>query len=189
GTTYYYAVASVDKAGHVSELSAEEVFDTPRDEGTAVVFDMAYDATVAGYDLSARANVAWNNVNADIFVDRDVNGIFYVNVADAQTDLQDVGYSASFGGVGYAPTDGWSENGWAEIVLNHTYIVWTRDLNYAKMWVESIQANSIYFRWAYQTAPNNPELIVAGNKDEKPVHNANYLLKPKGADVPVKEAR
>ena len=188
GNTYYYAIASVDNSGQVSELSAETIFDTPRDEGTAVLVDVAVDSTVAGYDLSGRTNVQYNNINADIFVDR-VGGVFYINAADAFTDLQDVGYSASFDGVGYAPTEGWSENGWSEIILNHTYIVWTRDLNYAKMWVEAISANSVFFRWAYQTDPDNPELIVVGNSNEKPNHGQEYLLKPKGNDVPVKEAR
>jgi hypothetical protein len=188
GQTYYYAVASVDNAGQVSELSAETAFDTPRPEGTAVILDMAVDPSVAGYDLSARTNVAWDNIDADVYVDR-AGGIFYLNVADALTDIQDVGYTSSFDEVGYAPTDGWSEVGFVEIIPGHTYIVWTRDLNYAKMRVESINPSSVSFRWAYQTDPDNPELIVVGNSNDKPNHGTEYLLKPKGNDVPVQEAR
>ena len=33
GQTYYYAVSTLDKDGYESDLSAEDVFDTPRPEG------------------------------------------------------------------------------------------------------------------------------------------------------------
>jgi len=188
GQTYYYAVASVDAAGHVSELSAESVFDTPRPEGTAVVFDVAIEPSLAGYDLSGRVNVRWDSSDADIYVDRS-GGVYYINVADAQTDLQDVGFTASFDDVGFAPTDGWSTNGWAELIVGHTYIVWTRDLNYAKMRVESLNSSSVSFRWAYQTDPNNPELVAMGNVNQKPIHDATYLMKPKGDVVPVNNGK
>jgi len=188
GQTYYYAVASVDGAGQVSELSAEAVFDTPRPEGNAVVFDVAIEPTLAGYDLSGRVNVHRDSAAADIFIDR-ASGIYFINVADAQTDLQDVGYTASFDEVGYAPTAGWSVNGWAEIIAGHTYIIWTRDLNYAKMRVESINSSSVSFRWAYQTDPDNPELIAVGNINQKPQHGGEYLLKPKSNQVPVNSGK
>ena len=184
GQTHFYAVASVDAAGHVSELSAEAVFDTPRPEGNAVIFDAAVEPSLAGYDLSGRVNVDWNSSAADIYIDRAV-GIFYINVADALTDIQDVGYTDSFDDVGYAPISGWSENGWAEIIAGHTYIVWTRDLNYAKMRVESVNSSSVSFRWAYQTDPDNPELIVIGNQDQKPQHGVEYMMKPQMNDTPV----
>lgn len=185
GQTYFYAVATVDNAGQVSELSAETIFDTPRPEGNAVVFDMAIEPTLAGWDLSGRVNVRWDNAAADIYIDSDINGVYYINVADAQTDIQDVGYTSNFDEVGYAPTDGWSENGWAEIIAGHTYVIWTRDLNYAKMRVESINTSSVSFRWAYQTDADNPELIAPGNRNEKPVHGAQYLIKPNSNQVPV----
>lgn len=184
GQTYYYAVASVDGAGQVSELSAETVYDTPRPEGNAVVFDMAIEPTLAGWDLSGRVNVRWDSADADIYIDR-AGGIYYINVADVQTDIQDVGYTAAFDDVGFAPTSGWSENGWAEIVNGHTYIIWTSDLHYAKMWVTSINSNSVSFRWAYQTDADNPELIAVGNPDLKPKHDSQYLIKPNVNQVPV----
>jgi hypothetical protein len=184
GQTYFYAVASVDGANQVSELSAEAVFDTPRPEGNAVVFDTAIEPSLAGYDISGRVNVSWNSAAADIFIDR-VSGVFYINAADAQTDLQDMGYTASFDEIGYADTTGWSENGWAEIIAGHTYIIWTRTLNYAKMRVESINSNSVSFRWAYQTDTDNPELIAVGNISQKPLHGSEYLLKPKSTQNPV----
>ncbi len=184
GQTYYYAVASVDGGSQVSDLSAEVVFDTPRPEGNAVVFDMAIEPTLAGYDLSGRINVRWDSSDADIYIDR-ISGIFYINAADAQTDLQDVGYTEFFDQVGYADTIGWSVNGWAEIIDGHTYIIWTRDLNYAKMYVQSVNSSSVSFRWAYQTDPDNPELIAVGNINQKPIHGADYLLKPLSNQVPV----
>ncbi len=110
GQTYYYAVASVDKAGHVSELSAEAVFDTPRPEGAVVLYDVAIQPTLAGYDLSSGTRVLWNSSAADIYIDA-AAGAFYINVADSLTDLQDVGYDSVFDADGYAPTTGWSGNG------------------------------------------------------------------------------
>jgi len=108
-----------------------------------------------------------------------VGGIFYLNAGNENTDLQDMGYTETFDDIGWAPQNGWSENGWAEIILGHTYVIWTDDFRFAKMRVESIHDADgfVLFRWAYQTAPDNPELAPRSDGLEKPVHGPEYLRK------------
>ncbi|TET96285.1 MAG: hypothetical protein E3J26_01430 [Candidatus Zixiibacteriota bacterium] len=172
--TYYYAVSSVDQAGQVSELSAEEVKDTPRPEGQVFLFDAAIESSLSGYHFADSSTV--DSSESDVYVDR-FNGVFYLNARNDYTDLQDMGYTESFDDIGWAPQDGWSELGWLEIIQGHTYVIWTDDLHFAKMRVETINPNSVTFRWAYQTAPDNPELAPRSDGLEKPVHGPEYLRK------------
>lgn len=179
GVTYYYAVSSVDKAGNVSELSAENVFDTPRPEGVVELLDSLVSPLEAGFYFEGHAVVSSHSTIADIFVDRDpgFGEVFYINAADELTDIQDLGYTYDFDEIGWAPEDGWSAIGYMEIILNHTYVIWTRDYHFAKVRVESIdeQAGAVVFKWAFQTDQDNPELkpVVL----EKPVHDSDYLNK------------
>ena len=172
--TYYYAVSSVDQAGQVSELSAEEVKDTPRPEGQVFLFDAAIEPSLSGYHFADSSTV--DSSESDVYVDR-FNGVFYLNAGNDYTDLQDMGYTESFDDIGWAPQDGWSELGWLEIIQGHTYVIWTDDLHFAKMRVETINPNSVTFRWAYQTAPDNPELAPRPDGLERPVHGPGYLRK------------
>lgn len=174
GHTYYYAVSSVDRTGQVSELSAEEVFDTPRPEGEVVLYDVAVQQALSGYHFASYSRL--DPSLADVYVDR-VESIFYINVTNDSTDMQDMGYTEAFDDIGWAPPDGWSENGWAEIIVGHTYVIWTDDFRFAKMRVKSIDYDQgfILFQWAYQTAPNNQELVAHMDGLEKPVHGPGYL--------------
>lgn len=175
GVTYYYAVSTFDLAGQSSDLSAEEVYDTPRPDGEVVLFDYQYSPSLAGYDFSAYNVVSFDYPAADVFVDR-VDDVYYLNAFDTDTDLQDMGYTDDFDEIGWAPTDGWSANGWLELVLGHTYIIWTRDLHFAKMRVISINSNSVMFEWAYQTDTDNPELAPGvPSVPQKPAHGPEYL--------------
>jgi len=176
GHTYYYAVSAVDDAGQVSDLSAEEVFDTPRPEGEVVLYDEAVHQELSGYHFASYSRI--NPSLADVYVDR-VEEVFFLNVANDSTDIQDMGYSEIFNEIGYAPQDGWSDLGWVEIIVGHTYVIWTDDFRFAKMRVESIDHGDgiVLFRWAYQTAPNNPELVAPPEGLEKPVHGPGYLRK------------
>ena len=176
GETYYYAVSSVDDAGQESELSAEDVFDTPRPEGTVTLFDMAYDPNASGFILdTVTARVAFDNPLADIYVDSDVNA-FYLNTTFLGVDIQDMGYQISFDSISVAPLEGWSNNGWVELIIGHTYVVWDDDFFYAKLRVESFGLNSVNFRWAFQLDADNPELVQPKYEAEKPVH-INYTAK------------
>ena len=171
GTTYYYAVTTVDNSGQESFLSAENVFDTPRPEGLVTLTDINVNLSTAGFDFSTAAIMPGDSPNADIFVDV-FDGVWYINAIDVQTDLQDLGFTdADFTTIGWAPTDGWSLLGFSELIAGHTYVIWTRDDHYAKVRVESVGATAVSLRWAYQTDQGNPELspgiVERPNPDNK----------------------
>lgn len=178
GTTYWYAVTAVDRAGQESELSAEDVFDTPRPEGQATIFFNDATPLLAGFNLATQMNVPDTSSAADIWLDRDLGGIPYINAGNIDTDIQDMGFTYSFDEIGWSPDMGWSELGWSEIILGHTYVIWTADNHFAKMRAVSFNTgvgglNSVTFEWAYQTDPGNLELSPA--VDLKPEHGEDYL--------------
>ncbi len=180
GETYYYAVATVDNAGQESEqLSAETVFDTPRPQGTATLFDtLTFPALSAMLFGEPSIPVSYTNSAADFFI-YEFNGSLYINAADIDTDIQDMGFTYDFENIGYAPDTsvGWSTLGYFELIEGHTYVFWTRDNHYAKVRVLSLAASSVNIEWAFQTDTGNPELVQSIVKKEKPVHSANYLKK------------
>ncbi len=166
GTTYYYAVAAVDLAGRESDLSAENVFDTPRPEGQATLYPNDVVPDLAGFNLATAAGMSWLSMEADIWIDRtlDIDGVDttvypYINVGNDLTDIQDLGYTADFDEITYAPVDGWSRLGYVEVVVGHTYVVWTNDDHYAKIRVNSMTASGAFsFTWGYQIDQSNLEL-------------------------------
>jgi len=173
GTTYFYAVWAVDAAGRASEPSYETVFDTPRPEGEVELFSMFFQATTSGFDLSSGTRVPWDATTADVYIDHDTLFIteglivdtvlvFFLNAANLQTDIQDMGYSGSFDEIGWAPDAGWSDLRYYELVPGHTYVIWTSDSHYAKMRVNSIsrQTGWASFQWAWQ-----PSLDSLGNRE------------------------
>lgn len=176
GVTYYYAVSSVDNSGQISELSAEDVFDTPRPEGETILSDAAVNSNVSGYNFAAEARVSATSEVADVFVDR-ASDIFFINAGDILTDIQDMGFTSSLDDVGWAPEEGWSDIGWFEIIVGHTYVIWTNDNHFAKIRVLSINSISVNFEWAYQTDEGNPELKPVVPTATKPVHGDDYLRK------------
>lgn len=168
GQTYYYAVSSFDYAGNLSELSYEDVFDTPRPAGYGVRL-YAYDARLnqSAFDFSRYSVTSGNDASADIMVTRDGDALYLeaVDHPDVLTDIQDFGYTADLDVLDWAPPDGWSPNGWAELILGHTYAIWTRDNHYAKIRVTRIASDFIEMDWAYQIDPGNPELKPAIPRD------------------------
>jgi len=158
GTTYYYAVSAVDTRGRESaDLSFENVFDTPRPEGTNVTLTSAATTpATAGWDFSAMSRVASTSASADIWFDASSGALVFagtgVKIQDAGlVDLVDVDF-------GPPASDGWSADGIVEAIPGHSYIVLTADNHYAKFEVVSKAAGSIVIDWAYQIDPNNPEL-------------------------------
>lgn len=185
GHTYYYAISSVDVDGYVSDLSYEYVFDTPRPEGAnQSVFDFNAYPQYAGWDLSAVQTVAYDSPLSDFFLEYYLDhDVFYINVSDIYTDIQDMGYTEDLDEINYSPDTGWSALGWCEVILGHTYIIWTADNHFAKIRVKVINESNIVFDWAYQVDPGNPELKPVIQKPVIP-RPADYLRHPRN-DTPV----
>ncbi|HET9951569.1 MAG TPA: hypothetical protein VFS09_07235 [Candidatus Eisenbacteria bacterium] len=157
GVTYYYAVAAVDNAGQESaELSYENVFDTPRPEGfNALITNALVNDAVSGWDFSAFTPRTSLDARTDIWYEAS-NG-HYLVYTPTDTQIQDAGYVA-LRDVDYGPPSGWSADGVVEAIVGHSYIVLTRDGNYAKFEVVARGTDSVTFDWAYQVDTGNPEL-------------------------------
>ena len=168
GQTYFYAVSAVDDRGQESEnLSFENVFDTPRPEGTNVTLtDASTTPATAGWDFSAFDRVSSGTAAADIYYDGSAGDLIY---AGTGVKIQDAGYVALVD-VDFGPPadEGWSADGIVEAIPGHSYIVLTANGHYAKFEVQSVGATSIVIDWAYQIDPDNPELApklpIAGTK-------------------------
>ncbi len=160
GVTYFYALAAVDRAGQESsELSYENVFDTPRPEGFGVSLTNAFnggDAT-SGWDFSAQVRRSSLDAATDIYYG--ASGGHYIVYAASETAIQDAGYVA-LRDVDFGPpaNAGWSADGEVEAIPGHSYIVLTRDNHYAKFEVTARDNSALGFDWAYQIDADNPEL-------------------------------
>ena len=171
GKTYLYGVTAFDHDGNESALS-KVTWDTPRPDGSGLVIrDYHRYPHVSGYDFSRFAVVGFDEKGADIYLDYDdYYRVFFLCAADTLTDIQDFGYTGSLDDVNVAPEDGWSWVGWVEVILGHSYIVWTRDNHFAKLRVMGFNRSyGVIFDWAYQEDLGNPELAP------RPGHAENYL--------------
>ena len=171
GETYYYAVLAVDSAGQASDLSWEEVMDTPRPDGEVKLFSNSIHIDSAGFNFNYHLRVPDTSDICDVFVDS-ANGVFYLNAGNyyyIYGDIQDVGNSFYFNEfIGYAPTEGWSDLGYVEIIEGHSYVVYTYDYHYALLTVKSFNGDgSVTFDWAYQTEADNPELSPSPDGNDR----------------------
>ena len=163
GETRFFAVAAVNRAGVESDLSYNDVLDTPRPAGTGLVLNnfIVYSSGI-GYDFSAFARTNTTDVPADIFFGyyEDTTGFVHqqIFVPDSSTDIQDAGYVSALDAVDFAPESGWSPSGTVEAVAGHAYVVWTRDNHFAKFRVTAVGPAQVTLDWAYQTDPGNGEL-------------------------------
>lgn len=175
GRTYYYAVDAFDFAGHESELSYEDAFDTPRPAGANVtVFARQDSLSSSGIDFSAYDSatdfvIGFDADSTDIYFQR-IGSVLFAKgtiIDGYANDIQDFGYTTNMDEISYAPSDttGWSSapDG-VELIEKHTYVVWTWDSHFAKFRVVAIVESSpdvpsyAVIDWAYQIDPNNPEL-------------------------------
>ena len=155
--TYDYAVSAYDYDGNESDLSYEDVFDTPRPAGYNVYVDATTD--LSGFDFSARSRVSYTSNYADIIFTYDEQlGALFIEAAHTDDDVQDFGFTESLDDLDWAPEDGWSSVGWCELILGHSYVIWTGDNRYAKIRVIDIGDTWLRFDWAHQEDPGNPEL-------------------------------
>ncbi|MDH3216927.1 MAG: fibronectin type III domain-containing protein [Candidatus Krumholzibacteria bacterium] len=163
--TYFYAVLAFDKDGLESELSFEDVFDTPRPEGfDLTLFDyLGQDSDLSGYDFSSLSGSAqaWDDPTTDVYFGSP-NGVPTL-FADrgAGVYLQDYGYIDLLY-VDWAPLEGWADSGRVELIEGHSYVVQIVDAighyNMAKFHVRAASPMSVTLDWAYQTDDDNPEL-------------------------------
>ena len=172
GFTYFYAVDAFDLEGHESDLSFEDAFDTPRPAGTNVIVQALEENAASSaidfsrYDTSGFVR-PFSDPFADLYMHR-MDGILYARGTVVQTvpnDLQDLGYTESMDEVSWAPPEGWSESPiGVELIVGHTYVVWTWDLFFAKFRVTEIlrdgfgDPTAARIDWAYQIDRENPEL-------------------------------
>lgn len=167
GTTYYYAVAAFDDAGNESDLSVENTVDTPRPAGTnLIVTERALEPGLpAGYDFSSGILRPSTHAETDIYYE--ISGSARLMVArDLSTDIQDAGFHP-LDDLDWAPGDeGWSPTGTAELILGHSYYVWTRTGNYAKFRVTALSDTQVRVDWAYQLQADNPELMRTPRRGE-----------------------
>lgn len=158
GRTYWYRVSAVNWYGEESDLS-ESAFDTPRPEGwDEIIQDFNRYPNSSGFDFSREQVVRYDDPRCDIYLEY-YDGIFYLCVRDAETDIQDFGYKDDIDSVDYSPEVGWSALWCVEVIKGHSYIIWTRDDHYAKLRVADFtRSYGILFDWAYQVDPGNQEL-------------------------------
>jgi hypothetical protein len=164
GETWFYAVTAFDANGHESELSREDVFDTPRPEGfNLVLVELGQDMSHAGYDFSSLSNLSQpaTSTNTDIYFESQASGQ-YIVCKGAGVDIQDYGLIDLIA-VDWAPEVGWAPSKQAEAIQGHSYIVrildGQGDYNMAKFFVKSV-TNTLTMDWGYQAVGNNPELLV-----------------------------
>ena len=162
GQTYFYAISAVDQAGNESDLSKEEVFDTPRPAGLQLsLVDATSDPTgPSGYDFSTGTRRLATDPNTD-FSYTVQGGTRLLVARDASTQIQDAGFHA-LDDLDWAPSQGWSPTHEVEAVAGHAYYLWTRDDHYAKVRISGLDASQVTVDWAYQIDAGNPELSPGG---------------------------
>ena len=169
GQRYFYTVTAVDLGGNESRQSLEYGGASPRVDGfnkTLIVNDVQLSS--AGFNFATGSVVSGSSPLADIWLDRDNAGVKYINADSIAPvgDIQDMGYTSSLDEIGHAPTSGWSQLGYCEVIVGHTYVLWTGALRYAKVRVTSMTAQTVTFDYAYQAAESQaggdgePELVV-----------------------------
>ncbi len=175
GVSYYYAVASFT-AGDVSDLSYEEVVDTPRPQGAGLrIYQYEFDPERSGLDFkvvqdNASYNprdvivVPWDARFAAYFV-LEVDGLLRMVGTEIEldgeffvSDIQDFGYTDHLDDIDFAPVDGWSiDPVGVELIEGHTYVLWTWEDYFAKFRVRSVGENSVILDWALQTSDDEFE--------------------------------
>jgi hypothetical protein len=166
GNTYHYAITAFNERGQESDLSYEDVFDTPRPQGFGLTLDNYAGAgsATSGYDFSSLANTAipWNSTVADIYFGTE-GGIRYL-FTTAGAEIQDWGV-IDLEYVDWAPNNGWAPSGRAEAIVGHSYTLVVdgpAGQNFAKVFVANVSDQSVTMDWAYQEVTDLPELISRG---------------------------
>ena len=160
GRTYSYAISAIDYDGNESELSPEQVFDTPRPSGNNIILnDFSLIPDRSGFDFSqpARGAITWDSPATDVYFGFDA----VVNVpylySDNLTEMQDMGYHEYFDEVDVSPVQGFTTE-FVELIEGHVYTLLTPDGHFAKIHIIAVSDAAITFDWAYQIDPGNAQL-------------------------------
>lgn len=164
GTTYEYVVVAVDRVGNVSDDS-DLMYDTPRPEDFNLKLYNYERRNLGGnylsynaYDFSEFRRTDWaTDDEADILFSY-VDNLYLMEAGDVNTDIQDAGF-IPLEEIDWAPDGGWSGTGTAELIMGHSYIVWTRTDNFAKFQVVDLTPEYVMIDWAYQEVTGLPELL------------------------------
>ena len=167
GSTYFYAVSAYDYDDNESDLSPEQVYDTPRPSGNGVTLNdfILYPAR-SGFDFSRpeRGAIRWDSSAVDIYFGWDTSVNVPYLFSDNYTKMQDMGYHENFREVDVSPRAGFTEK-YVELIAGHIYVFYTSDGNYAKIHATAVSDSYMTFDWAYQLAPNNPELAPPAQRN------------------------
>jgi len=166
GVLYYYAVTAYDYNGNESELSHDVIYATPRPEGyNQSVFDYRRFPNNSGYSFSKYSVFRYDDLNTDFFFEI-YEDDFYLDVWD-DTDIQDMGTTNDIYDIEFAPISGWSPTKDVEVIVGHTYVIWTWDNHFAKVRIFSMTGDRIVFDWAYQLVEGEPQLKVLRNGETR----------------------
>ena len=158
GVTEYYAVTAFDQAGNESDLSLEDVGDTPRPAGVGAALRAVQDVPASsGWDFSAHRVRPWNDPLTDMYFSADGSIDVMFTADPVAVGIQDVGFAPTLDALDFAPPAGWSPTGSVELIVGHNYVVWTADDHFAKFRVTGLGAQ-LLFDWAYQIDPGNGQL-------------------------------
>ncbi|MDZ7860247.1 MAG: hypothetical protein U5O15_06215 [Candidatus Krumholzibacteriota bacterium] len=163
GEQFYYGVIAFDEGNNESEFSYI-VTATPRYEGFIRLYEAGVNPDASGFDFSSNSNSAqrYDSVTTNVWVAEDAEGIQKFMVDNVNDSIQDYGYVDNFDLINYAPTEGWSPSGRAEIIESHLYVIRTgEEAHYVKLYVERTAFEWVEFWWAYQSDPGNTDFSPA----------------------------
>ncbi|OQY28201.1 MAG: hypothetical protein B6244_08075 [Candidatus Cloacimonetes bacterium 4572_55] len=179
GRTYYYALAAIDYNGNESELTYEDIFDTPRPEGYNVrLFPLngnEYDQDRAGWDFDFYQTRYWEDPRSDMtyeyYWDEDHGRDFHYLNFPSGVKIQYWGMIDHLDEINYAPNYNWENPEWVELEEGEAYVLKiyrpTREVHYAKIHITHLDAGMMTFDWAYQIDPDNRELRLKPVPDKQ----------------------
>ena len=173
GTTYSFALTTIDDLVSKESFPSNIVTDTPRPFGTATIYQQEAEPTQqAGFDFSEGLTVPYMDGDCDIFLDvyTVADNLHYSLTSPDQadgslrtTEIQDMGYTESFDDISISPDQGWDPDYSVDVLNmeNHTFALKTEDNNYVKLRVLSTGTDGVNqvwvrFEYGYQTVPGEP---------------------------------
>jgi len=193
GSENFYAVTAYDLAGNESELSLEYVRDVPRPEGDVVLQRNDLVRQASGFDFSGAVTDPspqdYLLASTDVWFEVDEYGVplLVLPAPSGQREIrvQDYGF-VGFDGLSIAPASGYSRRDRVEAIAGHCYafeIVTDPGglelLNYAKLYIKSVDANQVSMRWGYQEVSGEPQLKHDPDSSRLPQSRALQWIKRK----------